>query len=197
MNTIKTICAFGLIALPAFADPIPIDDLSDYLNQIDTVEAEFTQLNWDGTISTGTMFMHRPGRARFEYNPPEEILLMAGGGKVAVFDGRSNQPPEEYPLRRTPLSVILAADVDLSRDNMVVDYREDGVTTVVTAQDPEHPEYGNIQLVFTPEPIELRQWVITNQAGEQTTVILGDTEYGIELGSLMFNIPFEIRDRLE
>ena len=178
------------------AEPIPIDDLSGYLNEIDTIQTEFTQINWDGSISTGTLFMHRPGRARFEYNPPEDILLIAGGGMLAVFDGRSNAPPEQYALRRTPLSVILAADVDLSRENMVVDYFEDGIKTIVTAQDPEHPEYGNIQLVFTPDPIELRQWIITNDAGEETTVILGETERDMDLSSILFNIPFEI-DRRE
>ena len=98
---------------------------------------------------------------------------MAGGGTVAVFDGKSNSSAEQFPLRQTPLNLILEKNVNLARRSMVVGHASDGTTTTVVAQDPEHPEYGNIRLVFTAGPTELRQWVITDGGGEETTVILG------------------------
>ncbi|MFV2054208.1 LolA family protein [Aliiroseovarius sp. YM-037] len=180
---------------PALADPIPLSELSRYLNALQTAKGEFTQINGDGTISTGTIYIMRPGRIRFEYNPPDAALVMAGGGQVAIFDSKSNTGPEQYPLRRTPLSIILDRNVDLGRANMVVDHREDGVSTVVTAQDPEHPEYGNIQLVFTNDPVELRQWIITDDTGTQTTVVLQALQEGVQISSRLFNIPLEVDSR--
>ncbi len=117
--------------------------LSAYLNGLQTAEADFTQINADGTISTGRLYIKRPGRVRFEYTPPDKTLVMAGGGQVAIFDGGSNNSqPEQYPLARTPLNLILERNVDLGRRSMVVGHDYDGTATVVTAQDPEHPEYG-------------------------------------------------------
>ena len=180
-----------LIPLPAAAEKISLGTISDYLNGLTTVESDFTQINSDGSISTGRIYIKRPGRVRFEYAPPDRSLVIAGGQQVAIFDAKSNQPPEQYPLKRTPLNLILAENVDLSRAKMVVGHTEDGTSTRVRAQDPESPEYGSIELVFTADPVELRQWVITDDLGAQTTVILGEMKKGGQLGARLFDITAE------
>lgn len=184
-----------LVPLPALAEKVPLGVISDYLNGLTTVEADFTQVNSDGSISTGKIFIKRPGRVRFEYAPPDRSLVIAGGQQVAIFDAKSNQPPEQYPLKRTPLNLILAQDIDLGRAKMVVGHTEDGTSTRVRAQDPEHPEYGSIELVFTADPVELRQWVITDDLGAQTTVILGEMKKGGNLGASLFDITAETAKR--
>lgn len=174
-------------ALPASAQKISLNALSQYLNGLRTAKGAFTQVNDDGTISTGTIYIKRPGRIRFEYNPPEKALVLASGGTVVIFDPKTNEPPESYPLSRTPLSIILDGNVNLNRAKMVVAHTSDGKTTRVTAQDPEHPEYGNIQLVFTANPTELRQWVINDDAGSRTTVILGELNKNASMNNSLFN----------
>ncbi|MCO8143690.1 outer membrane lipoprotein carrier protein LolA [Rhodovulum tesquicola] len=183
-------------AAPGLADKLPLSAISAYLNSFSTARAEFTQVNADGSISTGRMLLQRPGRARFEYDPPNGGLVIAGGGQVAIFDTKSNQPPEQYPLRRTPLNIILERNVDLSRARMVVGHDGDATMTRVIAQDPEHPEYGTIALVFTGNPVELRQWVITDDTGQATTVILGEMRTGVQLSARMFSIVQETNDRM-
>ena len=74
---------------------------------------------------------------------------------------------------------------------MVVGHDFDGTATIVTAQDPEHPEYGNIQLKFTANPVELRQWIVTDGQGAKTTVILGKLTKVNDLSSTLFNITYE------
>jgi len=187
--------ALLVLGSPALAAKISLAELSSYLNGLTTVEADFTQVNGDGTIATGKLFIRRPGRVRFEYAPPDRSLVLAGGGQVAVFDAKSNQPPEQYPLKRTPLNLILAADIDLGKAKMVVGHREVENTTRVVAQDPENPSYGTIELVFTATPVELRQWIITDDVGNQTTVILGEMKKGGALPASYFDITGEIRKR--
>ncbi|MES2549847.1 MAG: outer membrane lipoprotein carrier protein LolA [Pseudomonadota bacterium] len=184
-----------LLPLPAAAEKISLATLSDYLNGLTTLEADFTQINSDGTISTGKIYIHRPGRVRFEYAPPDRSLVIAGGQQVAIFDAKSNQPPEQYPLKRTPLNLILGRDIDLGRAKMVVGHSDDGTSTRVTAQDPESPEYGTIELVFTDNPVELRQWIITDDLGAQTTVILGEMSKGGRFGASLFDITAETAKR--
>jgi outer membrane lipoprotein-sorting protein len=176
------------IAAPALAEKLSLDAISKYLNSLQTVKGAFTQINDDGTISTGTIYIKRPGRIRFEYNPPDKTLVLASSGAVAIFDPKTNQGPESYPLNRTPLKIILAKHVDLGRAHMVTGQSYDGKATTVTAQDPEHPEYGNIQLKFTANPVELRQWIINDDSGSSTTVVLGEMKKASALPSNLFDI---------
>ena len=185
--------ALALLALPAAAQPLSLNEISNYLNSIQTAAGGFTQVNADGSVSTGNIYIKRPGRIRFEY-ADNSALILTGGGQVAVFDAASNEGPQRFPLSETPLSIILADRVDLGRAGMVTGHVSDGTTTTVTAQDPAHPEYGSIQLVFTADPVELRQWVVTDDTGTPTTVILNDLQTGVQIGDRAFNIQAEMAD---
>lgn len=179
----------------AQAQELSLNEVSAYLNQLQTAQGGFTQINGDGTLSTGQLYIKRPGRIRFEYNAPDNSLVMAGGGQVAVFDPKSNTPAERYPLNQTPLNIILERNVDLGQASMVTNRVSDGTTTTITAQDPQNPQYGNIQLVFTANPVELRQWIVTDEVGDQTTVILNDLVPGAAINDSQFNIQAEMANR--
>ena len=183
------------LAAPAAAEKLSLNALSQYLNAMKTAKGAFTQINDDGTISTGTIYIKRPGKIRFEYNPPEETLVLASANTVAIFDPKTNQGPESYPLAKTPLSIILARTVDLASANMVTGHSFDGTATVITAQDPAHPDYGNIQLKFTGSPVELRQWIINDDSGSSTTVVLGELAKGGSLPNALFDIDANTKKR--
>ncbi|MCW1956324.1 outer membrane lipoprotein carrier protein LolA [uncultured Lentibacter sp.] len=176
------------LAAPAQAEKLSLDALSQYFNALKTAKGAFTQINDDGTIATGTLYIKRPGKIRFEYNPPETTLVLASSNTLAIFDPKTNQGPESYPLGKTPLAIILARTVDLSSANMVTGHSYDGTATVITAQDPAHPEYGSIELKFTSAPVELRQWVINNDSGARTTMVLGALTKGGSLPNSLFDI---------
>ena len=116
------------------AEKLSLNEISAYLNSFATAQADFTQVNDDGSLSTGQLYLRRPGKVRFEY-ANNGGLVLAEAGTVAIMDPKSNQPPETYPLSRTPLSIILARSVNLARANMVVGHGFDGVSTIVRAHD--------------------------------------------------------------
>ncbi|MCK4712550.1 MAG: outer membrane lipoprotein carrier protein LolA [Marinosulfonomonas sp.] len=186
---------WAALSMPATAEKLSLSQLSAYLNKLTTAQGGFTQINADGSTSTGTIYIKRPGRIRFEYSPPEKTLVLASANTVAIFDGKSNQPPEQYPLKRTPLGIVLQKNVNLGRAKMVVGHISDGTTTTVIAQDPENPEYGQIRLMFTANPVELRQWVIVDGTGGETTLVLNDLAEGMKLPARLFNIALEAEDR--
>jgi len=177
---------------PTFAEGLGLGTLSSYLNGLQNLTGDFTQLNDDGTISTGKIYLKRPGRVRFEYDPPEQLLVVADGISVGIVDGKANNHTEAYPLGRTPLKIILARNVDLTREKMVTSHTFDGTSTTVRAEDPKNPDYGNIELVFTGSnsaPVELRQWVINDGNGGRTTVILGALDLRSRIDDAQFVIP--------
>ena len=189
IRTLLASAALSLAALPAAAEKLSLGEISRYLNGFQTAQGKFTQINEDQTISTGQIYIKRPGRVRFEYDPPEETLVLADGTRVGVIDPKSNTGPEAYPLHRTPLKIVLANNVDFTRERMVTGHDSDGKTTTVRAQDPDNPDYGSIELVFTDNPVELRQWVVTDDTGTRTTVVLGDLKTGVSISDDRFVIP--------
>jgi outer membrane lipoprotein-sorting protein len=188
LKSITLSAALAFAATAAMAEKLPRGNISSSLNGLTTAKGEFTQINGDGTISTGTIYIKRPGRVRFEYNAPDTGLVVAGSNTVVIYDTKSNQPPETYPLARTPLSIILARDVNLGQARMVTGHTFDGTATTVTAQDPENPQYGNIQMKFTGPSPELRQWIINDGNGGQTTVVLGELQKGGNLPNRLFDV---------
>ena len=184
-----------LCASPLVAEKISIDRLSSYLDGLKTVVAKFTQISSDGSLSTGALFIKRPGRIRFEYDPPNDALVLASGGQLAIFDPKGNAGPESYPLNKTPLSLILDDKIDLKRNKLVAGHNFDGTSTILTVQDPENPERGKMALVFTPDGPQLRQWVIRDQNGEETVVVLNDMATGKKLNDAMFNIQLNKNER--
>jgi outer membrane lipoprotein-sorting protein len=186
----SAILAVGLAIsapLAAAAQQLSLNEISGYLNQLRTAKGDFTQINDDGSISTGTIYIKRPGKVRFEYNAPDSGLVVAGANTVVIYDKKSNQPAETYPLARTPLSIILAENVNLGRAKMVTGHSYDGTATTVTAQDPANPQYGNIQMKFTGNPVQLRQWIINDGNGSATTVVLGDMQVGGNISNSLFD----------
>jgi outer membrane lipoprotein-sorting protein len=177
------------------AEQLSLAEISNYLNGLQTLKSDFRQINDDGSVSTGTLYIRRPGRMRFEYDPPEQALVLASASAVYIIDRKSNQPPETYPLSRTPLSLILGRNINLGRANMVRDARFDGTATIVTAADPDNPDTGFIELSFTDDPVQLREWVIFDAAGGQTRVVLEDFATGMDLPSSLFDPDRERRNR--
>ena len=192
----RLITAFCLIlATPVAAEKISLNEISSYFNAMTTAEAQFSQFTDTGETSTGRLFIRRPGRIRFEYDPPEATLVVVGGGQVAVFDPKSRDEPLRFPLRHSPLSLVLERTVDLAQRDMVVAHFEAESQTAVTLQDLENPDYGFIQLIFTDNPVQLRQWVVQDNSGGRTRIVLDSLTQGGKLSNVLFNIQHEMQKR--
>ena len=193
MKIISILCM--VLASPVAAEKISLNEISSYFNSMTTAEAQFSQITDTGETSTGRLFIRRPGRIRFEYDPPEATLVVVGGGQVAVFDPKSRDEPLRFPLRHSPLNLILEREVDLAQRDMVVAHFEVESQTAVTLQDPENPDYGFIQLIFNDNPVQLHQWVVQDNSGGQTHIILDSLTEGGKLSNILFNIQHEMRKR--
>jgi len=193
MKIISILCM--VLASPVAAEKISLNEISSYFNAMTTAEAQFSQITDTGETSTGRLFIRRPGRIRFEYDPPEATLVVVGGGQVAVFDPKSRDEPLRFPLRHSPLNLFLEREVDLAQRDMVVAHFEVESQTAVTLQDPENPDYGFIQLIFNDNPVQLDQWVVQDNSGGQTHIILDSLTEGGKLSNILFNIQHEMRKR--
>ncbi len=184
-------------AAPPAASEVTIDDVSRALERIGTLKGRFTQVNADGSLSRGTVWIHRPGRARFQYDPPDELLVVIGGSRVAIFDDAAAADPTSYPLRETPLWWVLGPKIDLRKAAEIRALRSEGGVTLVRLADRERPELGTLELIFTNDPLELRRWSVIDGAGNRTTVILEEVEKGGDMPASLFSVPLEMDRRRE
>ena len=190
---------FGVIATPAVQateletnNAEVLERVTSSLNAMDNIAGDFVQVGPDGTRVEGKFYMDRPGKLRFEYNPPSALQIVADGFWVAIQD-KNLKTTEKYPLAATPLKLILARNVNLNRDARVVDVfaQPDFVTVTVEARSEETP--GSLALMFDGDTYELRQWTVTDAQGLDTSIALSNLRNDQELEARLFRI---IEDRI-
>lgn len=175
-------------ASPVWAEKQSLEALSEYLNTLKTAKGDFTQRNPDGSKSKGTFYIHRPGRMRFDYTAPDNSLVVVSGGAVLVVDRKSNTAAKQYPISNTPLGLLLAKNVDLSKKGMVFKHTTKANTTSIYAKDPGKPKIGTIKVTFTHDPIVLNNWIITDQSGKKTQMQLKSLTKGLKLKRSLFDL---------
>ncbi len=147
-----------------------LDRISKYLSSIQTMEGNFVQIGPDGGRTQGTFYLQKPGRVRFEYNPPSPIDIISDGSSVVVRD-RNLATQDLYPLSQTPLRYLLAERIDLLRDTDVVSVTsDDSFATVVIEQKQLMIGTDRLMIMFDAKDLTLKQWTVTDPQGFDTTV---------------------------
>lgn len=167
------------------ADARDLARISNYLNATETLQGTFVQVDPDAVVSEGTFYMRRPGRLRFEYAPPDPAMVIADGFWVGVVDRRDGNI-DRFPLSDTPLNLLLKANVDLRQEGAVKRIERSQGQLAVTAIDTARPQQGEIIMVFSDNPLELRQWVVIDAQGRQTTVALRDMRTNVQIPASQF-----------
>ena len=151
--------------------------INAYFNSFRIMEGRFIQFGPSGEQSEGVFFMTRPGRIRFHYSPPSKLDVVADGSSVAIRDGRT-RTQELYPLSATPLRYLLANHVDLTSSDVVQSIREEPDLVSLTIADRKARVPGKLTLIFDRKTYQLRQWVVTDAQGLNTSVAIYDTATG-------------------
>ncbi|MEO1199494.1 MAG: outer-membrane lipoprotein carrier protein LolA [Pseudomonadota bacterium] len=157
------------------------------LNGMQAVNGQFVQIGPNGERSEGDFYLRRPGLLRFEYAPPAEIEVISNGRWVAIQDHKL-RTTQRYPLSSTPLSVILAEQVDLTRDARVLDVYEAGSFVTITLESRASDATGNVVLMFDTQTRALLQWTVTDAQGLETSVAINNVQVGVPNDPALFRI---------
>ena len=185
---IKILIIISCSSHPSLAERISLNKISDYINGLTTLQADFEQMNSDGSIDRGKLYIRRPGRMRLEYTAPNNALVIAGAGSVAIFDDKSKNGPTLFPLKKTPLNLLLKKNVDLSKNEMITEHTANNENTFIVAKDPKRKSQGSIKIVFSNSPVSLQGWTITNQSNQKTKIILDKLDKKTKIPLYLFNI---------
>lgn len=168
--------------------PLPdINTVESYLNSLVTLQSHFIQTANDGRQATGTFMLKRPGRLRFEYDPPVKDFIVADGGFIYYYDGQMKQQ-SSTPISKSLADFFLRDELRLSGDISISDIKrmEDHLLYLTLVQSKD-PLAGSLTLMFGENPLELKKWRIVDAQGLTTEVALSDTRTGVSFDNNIFH----------
>jgi outer membrane lipoprotein-sorting protein len=164
--------------------------ISNYLSSLQSVVGNFVQVGPDGSKSKGRFFIQKPGKVRFEYEPPNPIEIVADGSLVEVHD-RNLDTRDRWPLSQTPLRYLLSDRIDLMKDTNVVSVTADDVYVSITIEERQLlTGTSRLMLMVGAKDGQLKQWTVTDPQGYDTTVAVYNLDTSKKIDPGMFKIDF-------
>jgi outer membrane lipoprotein-sorting protein len=164
--------------------------VSSYLSSLQTLVGNFVQVGPDGTKTKGDFFIQKPGKVRFEYDPPTPIEIIADGSSLAVRD-RNLTTQDIYPLSQTPLRFLLSDRIDLMKDTNVVSVTADELFISVTIEEKQAlVGTSRLMLMLGAKDGQLKQWTVTDPQGYDTTVAVYNLDTTKKVDPGLFKIDF-------
>jgi len=187
-----------VVALPAGAAPTPppaapltaqdaaeLQKITAYLDGIHTMTAKLEQATANGGAATGYVWLARPGKMRFQYDPPNELLLLADAFYIYSWDPELKQM-SKVGLKSTPAWFLLRQPISFTDGVIVTRFEHSGNTVQVSVVQSAEPDAGSLTMVFTENPLVLRQWTVVDQQSRVTNVALSEVQYGMTLDPKLF-----------
>jgi outer membrane lipoprotein-sorting protein len=185
---ITAVPGVNLVA-PASAASDAAQKIADHFSSVTSMAGEFVQFGPRGEQTGGQFFIQRPGKLRFNYEPPSGFRVISDG-KSVVIDNTKLNTMDLYPLSKTPLKLLLDDRIDLSGKKVKSVREEEDLTTIQLA---DRQFFGNstITMMFDPKSYELRQWTITDAQGKDTTVMIFNVKQGVKLDQDLFEVDYK------
>lgn len=167
-----------------------------YLNGIRTMRSRFLQVAENGAQAEGDIYLSRPGLMRIEYDPPVPHLIVATGRLLVYHEKRLNQT-SYIPLSSTLAGFLVRDPINLSGDITVTAFEQQKGAVRASLVQTSEPEAGQITLVFSDDPLQLRQWSVIDGQGSMTRISLLDPQFGIPLDKTLFEFQEPERERFD
>jgi outer membrane lipoprotein-sorting protein len=163
-----------------------------YLNEMKTLRAEFLQVSSNGAVATGKLLMQRPGKIRFEYDPPSPIMLISDGYFLRYIDKDLEQVTHIW-LEDTPIGFLLDDNLKLSGGITVTKFKKNANLLTITLAKSKKPERGTVSIIFSDKPLALEKWVIKDAQGITTTITLNNRERPLKIDPRLFELTDETK----
>jgi outer membrane lipoprotein-sorting protein len=167
-----------------------VDKVSAYLSSVHVMSGNFVQVAADGRRAKGQFYIQKPGKVRFEYDPPSPIDIIADGSSVVVRD-RKLATQDLYPLSQTPLRYLLTDRIDLLRDTNVVAVHADDVYVTISIEEKQAIiGTSRLMMMFGAKDLQLKQWVVTDPQGFDTTIAISNLDSARRPDPSLFKIDY-------
>ena len=170
------------------ADRALVGRVETYLNGLTTLQARFLQSSSNGSYAEGDIYVQRPSRMRFEYDPPVPLLIIADGYTLALYDKELKQVTQ-VPIWETPLWFLFKDKIEIA-DTLVLTNLTYGAGAVnMTIQEKQaEGNLSSVTLTFSEAPVELRKWEVVDSQGLVVQTGLLNPRYGVAMDPALFDL---------
>ena len=159
--------------------------IETYLNDLGSMQSSFVQANPDGTHSKGTMYLRRPGRLRFEYDLPDNYLVIAHG-EWFIYVDKDLDEATYLPVEKTPAYFILKKNINFGNKLRVASFQNANKVFRVEIEQVDEPDSGRVIMIFTDAPLQLRKWQVIDSQGNLTDTTLINPKFDVLLNEELF-----------
>ena len=160
-------------------------NVKEYLNNLNSLEADFLQVSSDGDIKEGKIFLSIPGKLRISYKNPDNLLITSNGFWLTVQDKKLKQT-NNYPLNQTPINLFLNKKLNFNEDEFKIKFeKRSGIITLIFS-DNQKLNSSMFKLIFTNTPLRLKKWVIIDEFNNETSVLLQNLVTGNKYPNILF-----------
>lgn len=167
-----------------------VEKLNAYFNSFQTLQGELTQISPRGRAAKGVFYLAKPGKLRFEVEPPTPYI-MASDGKWLTLTNKQMNRGDQFPLSKTPMRLLVSDKLDLLQEAVVLNFQQDAGTTTIALADKKGSMPGQIVLIFDDAQNELQQWIIIDGKGQKTTVQLANLEKNVKINPKLFKVTIK------
>tara|TARA_R110002124_G_scaffold149220_1_gene314972 strand:+ start:108673 stop:109311 length:639 start_codon:yes stop_codon:yes gene_type:complete len=180
-------CAAPLQANASTKQGLPLDvqKAQDYLNSLKTLKADFVMNAAENVRLTGTFYLNRPGRLRFDFDDPVKDFIVADGRFIYFYDDDLGEQ-SNAPIGATLADFLLRPDIRLSGDVMVTRIMRAAGLVQITVQQTEDAGAGQLILGFDADSFELKKWRVIDSLGNITEIDLVNVEKDAALKDELF-----------
>lgn len=168
------------------ADKADLQRIADYFNTVRSMQGRFLQVGPDGSAAEGKIYMTRPGRFRFEFDPPVPMLIVSDGSYI-IMEDKELRSVERIPLGATPLDLLLRDKVSFEDKDVGIAKVERGAAILrVTLFAPDRPKEGSLTIVFGDKPLEFAGWTVTDAQGKNTAITLSQIDFNPSINTRLY-----------
>ena len=167
------------------ANAVTQSQVNKFFENLNTLEADFIQVSSSGNVSNGKIYFDLPGKLRIDYSKPNNLLITCKGFWIVIQD-RNLKTTNNIPLNQSPFSILIEKQISLSNKNIKTEFENKSGIISLTVKSSNNEQAGQLILEFSEKPFNLKKWIIKDNFGDITTVLIQNAKYNKKLSHLLF-----------
>jgi len=164
------------------------DKIINYLEEFRSLKSEFVQINNNGDILSGKLFVLRPGKFRIEYDQIP-LVIISNGKRVAVINKELKSVTFHSP-NEIPVGVLLFKKLSMKGIRILkLIERENRISIDVV--DSNFANQGFVEILFEKKPFDMKKWTIFKNDNSKTEVFFNNILLDKQLLPRLFDIEKE------
>jgi len=175
------------LPLPTSAQNVDLSQIISYLESIKSLGAQFRQVNHDGSISTGTLYIKKPGKLRMTYASPETYIIIVNGEYITILDMKNVGFNQKLSIKKNPLRLLLSSKLELDLNESIIALKSNQSKTTIIVSDTNNANKETLKVIFNTNPLIFEKWIYINSLNEKIAVELTNIDTGNDFNDSLFD----------